>query len=177
MEQFKVEGVVDLTWFCCHTYNVETYSVREFLTQEFGLPFIHMETDYSETDLPQLRVRIEAFLEMVDRGSEIEGNEEVRMHSGAKISDYVRPFMLVTVSLISLMATFSPVFGQDVPGLKVGYIFTTHHTPLMVAATKGDDSRQAGSAPAFPDSQRKIRTGCRRQKNGNPGSGGEQKRR
>ncbi|MFA6220699.1 MAG: double-cubane-cluster-containing anaerobic reductase [Desulfomonilaceae bacterium] len=65
VEQFKVEGVVDLTWFCCHTYNVETYSVREFITEEFGLPFIHMETDYSESDLPQLRIRIEAFLEMV----------------------------------------------------------------------------------------------------------------
>jgi benzoyl-CoA reductase/2-hydroxyglutaryl-CoA dehydratase subunit BcrC/BadD/HgdB len=68
VEQYNVQGVVDLTWFCCHTYNVETFSVREFISQEFGLPFIHMETDYSETDLPQLRVRIEAFLEMVDGG-------------------------------------------------------------------------------------------------------------
>jgi benzoyl-CoA reductase/2-hydroxyglutaryl-CoA dehydratase subunit BcrC/BadD/HgdB len=39
--------------------------VREFLSQEFGLPFIQLETDYSESDLPQLQVRIEAFLEMV----------------------------------------------------------------------------------------------------------------
>lgn len=65
VEQFNIQGVVDLTWFCCHTYNVETYSVREFISNEFGLPFIHMETDYSESDLSQLRVRIEAFLEMV----------------------------------------------------------------------------------------------------------------
>lgn len=65
VKEFRIDGVVDLTWFCCHTYNVETYSVREFLSQEFSLPFIHLETDYSETDLPQLRVRIEAFLEMV----------------------------------------------------------------------------------------------------------------
>jgi benzoyl-CoA reductase/2-hydroxyglutaryl-CoA dehydratase subunit BcrC/BadD/HgdB len=66
VQEFKVDAVVDLTWFCCHTYNVETYSVREFISQELGLPFMHMETDYSETDLPQLRVRIEAFLEMVN---------------------------------------------------------------------------------------------------------------
>jgi len=65
VEQFGVDGVVDLTWFCCHTYNVETYSVQEFLSEEFGIPFIQIETDYSETDLPQLRVRVEAFLEMV----------------------------------------------------------------------------------------------------------------
>jgi benzoyl-CoA reductase/2-hydroxyglutaryl-CoA dehydratase subunit BcrC/BadD/HgdB len=68
VEEYNVQGVVDLTWFCCHTYNVETFSVREFISQEFGLPFIHLETDYSETDLPQLRVRIEAFLEMVAGG-------------------------------------------------------------------------------------------------------------
>lgn len=68
VEQFNVQGIVDLTWFCCHTYNVETFSVKEFVTQEFGLPFIHLETDYSESDLPQLRVRIEAFLEMVHGG-------------------------------------------------------------------------------------------------------------
>jgi benzoyl-CoA reductase/2-hydroxyglutaryl-CoA dehydratase subunit BcrC/BadD/HgdB len=66
VEQFNVQGVLDLTWFCCHTYNVETYSVRELISQELGLPYIHMETDYSESDLPQLRVRIEAFLEMID---------------------------------------------------------------------------------------------------------------
>jgi benzoyl-CoA reductase/2-hydroxyglutaryl-CoA dehydratase subunit BcrC/BadD/HgdB len=66
VKEFRIDGVVDLTWFCCHTYNVETYSVREYLSQEFSLPFIHLETDYSETDLPQLRVRIEAFLEMVN---------------------------------------------------------------------------------------------------------------
>jgi len=63
--QFNVQGVVDLTWFCCHTYSIETYSVREFFSKELGLPFIHVETDYSESDLPQLRVRIAAFLEMV----------------------------------------------------------------------------------------------------------------
>jgi len=68
VEEFRVEGVVDLTWFCCHTYAVETYSVQDFLTKEFGLPFLHIETDYSESDLSQLRVRIEAFLEMVSGG-------------------------------------------------------------------------------------------------------------
>jgi benzoyl-CoA reductase/2-hydroxyglutaryl-CoA dehydratase subunit BcrC/BadD/HgdB len=65
IEQFHVHGVVDLTWFCCHTYNVESFSVQEFVSQKYGLPFMQLETDYSETDLPQLRVRIEAFLEMV----------------------------------------------------------------------------------------------------------------
>jgi benzoyl-CoA reductase/2-hydroxyglutaryl-CoA dehydratase subunit BcrC/BadD/HgdB len=66
VEQYNVQGIIDLTWFCCHTYNVETYSVKEFIQQRYALPFMHIETDYSESDLPQLRIRIEAFLEMID---------------------------------------------------------------------------------------------------------------
>lgn len=66
------------------------------------------------------------------------------MHSASKISGYVRSFTLLTGSLIFLLATFSTVFGQDVPELKVGYIFTTHHTPMMVAATKGDEFKATG---------------------------------
>ena len=65
IEGFSVDGVVDLTWQACHTYNVESYSIGKFVEEKFGLPFLHLETDYSESDTEQLRVRIEAFLEMV----------------------------------------------------------------------------------------------------------------
>jgi benzoyl-CoA reductase/2-hydroxyglutaryl-CoA dehydratase subunit BcrC/BadD/HgdB len=62
---FSVNGVVDLTWQACHTYNVESYSIGRFVEEKFNLPFLHLETDYSESDTAQVRVRIEAFLEMV----------------------------------------------------------------------------------------------------------------
>jgi benzoyl-CoA reductase/2-hydroxyglutaryl-CoA dehydratase subunit BcrC/BadD/HgdB len=65
IEEFSVDGVVDLTWQACHTYNVESYSIGKFVEEKFHLPFLHLETDYSESDTEQLRVRIEAFLEMV----------------------------------------------------------------------------------------------------------------
>jgi benzoyl-CoA reductase/2-hydroxyglutaryl-CoA dehydratase subunit BcrC/BadD/HgdB len=61
---FLVDGVVDLTWQACHTYNVESYSIGKFVETKYHLPFLHIETDYSESDTEQLRVRIEAFLEM-----------------------------------------------------------------------------------------------------------------
>ena len=32
---------------------------------KLGLPFLHLETDYSDSDRETLRVRIEAFLEMI----------------------------------------------------------------------------------------------------------------
>lgn len=65
IKDFLVDGVVDLTWQACHTYNVESYGIGKFVEKNFHLPFLHLETDYSESDTEQLRVRIEAFLEMV----------------------------------------------------------------------------------------------------------------
>ena len=65
VEDFHVQGVVDLTWQCCHTYNVESFVIREFLEQRHDLPFLHIETDYSASDTEQLRTRIEAFLELI----------------------------------------------------------------------------------------------------------------
>ncbi len=66
------------------------------------------------------------------------------MHSASKSSGYVKTLTLLTGSLIFLLAAFSAVSGEDVPELKVGYIFTTHHTPMMVAATKGDEFKATG---------------------------------
>jgi benzoyl-CoA reductase/2-hydroxyglutaryl-CoA dehydratase subunit BcrC/BadD/HgdB len=62
---FAVDGVIDLTWQACHTYNVESYQVQKFVQEKFALPFLHLESDYSQADTEQLRVRIEAFLEML----------------------------------------------------------------------------------------------------------------
>ena len=65
IRDFKVEGVIDLTWQACHTYNVEAYLVDEFIGRHFEIPGPHLETDYAESDSEQLRVRIEAYLEML----------------------------------------------------------------------------------------------------------------
>jgi benzoyl-CoA reductase/2-hydroxyglutaryl-CoA dehydratase subunit BcrC/BadD/HgdB len=62
---YAIDGVVDLTWQCCHTYNVESFSLREHVEHNHGLPFLHIETDYGQSDTEQLRTRIEAFLEML----------------------------------------------------------------------------------------------------------------
>lgn len=62
---FHADAVVDLTWQGCHTYNVESYNVKNFVNIELGLPSLHLETDFSESDTEQLRVRIDAFLELV----------------------------------------------------------------------------------------------------------------
>ena len=59
---FKIDGVVDLTWQGCHGFIVESRTVRE-KADLLGVPFLHIETGYSESDAEQIRTRIEAFLE------------------------------------------------------------------------------------------------------------------
>lgn len=65
IREYRIDGVVDLTWQACHTYNVESTSLGDFIREELGTPFIQIETDYSNSDTDWIKVRIEAFLEMI----------------------------------------------------------------------------------------------------------------
>ncbi|MCR3954757.1 MAG: double-cubane-cluster-containing anaerobic reductase [Gudongella sp.] len=62
-EEYKVDGVVDLTWQACHTYNIESYTVKKYVQEQLKLPFMQVETDYSDSDTGQVKVRAEAFVE------------------------------------------------------------------------------------------------------------------
>ena len=64
-KEFQADGVIDLTWQACHTYNIESFSLRKHVQQQTGLPFLQIETDYSESDSEQLKLRLEAFLELL----------------------------------------------------------------------------------------------------------------
>lgn len=64
-EDFGVHAVVDLTWHGCQTYDVESFSVKKYVRDELGLPFLQIVTDYSPADTEQIKLRIEAFLEML----------------------------------------------------------------------------------------------------------------
>jgi benzoyl-CoA reductase/2-hydroxyglutaryl-CoA dehydratase subunit BcrC/BadD/HgdB len=64
INDYNIDGVVELTWQACHTYNVETFQIREYVTTIQNKPYIQIETDYSENDVQQIRVRIQAFLEL-----------------------------------------------------------------------------------------------------------------
>jgi len=65
VRQFQADGVIDLTWQGCHTYNIESFTLKSHLQAGGKVPFMQIETDYSESDSEQLKVRIEAFLEMI----------------------------------------------------------------------------------------------------------------
>lgn len=65
IDEFKVDAVVDMVLQACHTYNVETYGVKQFVNQEKEIPYMSLETDYSQSDLGQLNTRMAAFIEML----------------------------------------------------------------------------------------------------------------
>ena len=64
IDEYQVEGVVEMTLQACHTYNIEAKSIEKRVKAK-GLPYIHVETDYSQADVGQLDTRIAAFLEMI----------------------------------------------------------------------------------------------------------------
>jgi len=65
IEQYRVDAVIDTVLHACHTFNVESALVKRFVTNELGLHYMKLETDFSESDAAQIRTRIEAFLEMI----------------------------------------------------------------------------------------------------------------
>jgi len=65
IKEYKIDGVVDLTWQACHPFNIESYSLGRFIRNELGIPFMQIETDYSENDKSWIKVRVEAFVEMI----------------------------------------------------------------------------------------------------------------
>ncbi len=68
ISEYHIQGVIDLTWQFCHTFNIESYRVSELVKGKHGLPFLHVVTDFSKSDVGQLRVRIEGFIEQMTMG-------------------------------------------------------------------------------------------------------------
>ena len=65
IDEYQVDGVVEMILQACHTYNVERLGIRRFVNDEKHKPYISVETDYSQADIGQLNTRIAAFIEML----------------------------------------------------------------------------------------------------------------
>lgn len=66
IDEYQVDGVVEMTLQACHTYNIESSTIRKYVTTEKNIPYMSVETDYSQQDVGQLNTRITAFLEMLE---------------------------------------------------------------------------------------------------------------
>lgn len=67
IDEYKVDGVIEMVLQSCHTYDMETFFIRRFVTREKGLPYLNIETDYSQADKGQINTRLAAFLETIDK--------------------------------------------------------------------------------------------------------------
>ena len=64
VKEFKIDGIVEVDLQTCTPYCVESFQIRE-LAEKLGVPYMSVETDYSQSDSGQLSTRVEAFMEML----------------------------------------------------------------------------------------------------------------
>lgn len=67
LDEYKVDGVIEIVLQSCHTYAVEAHFIKRLVTEEKGLPYLNIETDYSQSDKGQINTRLAAFLETIDK--------------------------------------------------------------------------------------------------------------
>jgi len=63
--EFNVECVIELVWQACITYDIESSFVKRMVEDELGLPYLHIETDYSPSDTARIALRVQALFETV----------------------------------------------------------------------------------------------------------------
>jgi len=69
LKDFRVDGVIYHMLRGCHLYSMEYARVKRVLSKE-KMPVYYLDTEYSREDVGQMRVRVEAFLEMLQSGTE-----------------------------------------------------------------------------------------------------------
>ena len=65
VQEYKVDGILDITLQTCHPYTVERDKMVRFCEDTLGIPYMAVETDAGESDKGQLTTRITAFIEML----------------------------------------------------------------------------------------------------------------
>ncbi|MBU5436546.1 2-hydroxyacyl-CoA dehydratase family protein [Tissierella sp. MSJ-40] len=64
IEEFKVDAVIEVVLQTCHSYSVESRTIKKLIT-DTGIPYMALETDYSESNIGQIKTRIAAFVEIL----------------------------------------------------------------------------------------------------------------
>lgn len=66
IDDYQVDGVLELILQACHTYAIESYQVKK-AAEAKGVPYLKIETDYSTADSGQINTRLEAFVETMEK--------------------------------------------------------------------------------------------------------------
>lgn len=65
IDEYHVDGVVEVILTGCHSTGAESFYIRKFVREEKRLPYIAVDTDYSSADTGQIATRLTAFIEMI----------------------------------------------------------------------------------------------------------------
>ncbi|HBA63303.1 MAG TPA: hypothetical protein DCZ20_05550 [Lachnospiraceae bacterium] len=65
IDEYQADGVVEVILHACHTFGIESYNVKKFVTEEKKIPYLMINTDYSSGDQAQIDTRLSAFIEML----------------------------------------------------------------------------------------------------------------
>ena len=65
IDEYQVDGVIDMVLHACLTYHVESLRIKRFVTEEKHVPYMSVVTDFSQADVGQLSTRMAAFIEML----------------------------------------------------------------------------------------------------------------
>ena len=65
IDEYQVDGVVEVLLQACHTFAIESDAVKTFVTKEKHIPYIAINTDYSPADQAQIDTRLGAFIELL----------------------------------------------------------------------------------------------------------------
>jgi len=66
-KDFSVDGVIWYQLMFRESYKTESYYFPDILAKETGLPMLTIESDYDQSEMGQLRTRIETFIETIRR--------------------------------------------------------------------------------------------------------------
>ena len=65
IDEYHVDGVVEMILSGCHATGAEAAYIQQFVTEEKGLPYLSVDTDYSKEDYAQISTRVAALIEMI----------------------------------------------------------------------------------------------------------------
>jgi len=61
--RFQPDAVIEVVLHACHSYNIEAYKIMNHAKNKHNLPYLKIETDYSDGDVEQVRTRVEALFD------------------------------------------------------------------------------------------------------------------
>ena len=63
--EYQVDGVIEIVLHGCHTFAVEAWNVMNLVQNELNMPYLRLDTDFSQSDKGQIETRLGAFIEMM----------------------------------------------------------------------------------------------------------------